>query len=60
MLDLRRDPELAREIAARVVEEYAVMLNKRNLPITPVLYILPISSDPGHHWRFYPAPVYGR
>jgi hypothetical protein len=35
VLDLRRDPELAREIAARVVEEYAAMLNKRGLPITP-------------------------
>jgi hypothetical protein len=34
VLDLRRDPELAREIAARVVEEYAAMLNKRDLPIT--------------------------
>lgn len=34
-LDLRRDPELAREITARVVEEYAAMLNKRGLPITP-------------------------
>ena len=34
VLALRRDPELAREIAARVVEEYAAMLNKRDLPIT--------------------------
>ena len=34
-LELRRDPELTREIAAPVVEEYAAMLNKRGLPITP-------------------------
>ncbi|MCE3257801.1 MAG: hypothetical protein K0Q64_1884 [Nitrobacter vulgaris] len=34
VLDLRRDSELAREVAARVVEEYAAMLNKRDLPIT--------------------------
>lgn len=34
VLDLRRDPELAREIATRLVEEYAAMLNKRGLPIT--------------------------
>lgn len=34
ILDLRRDPEIAREITARMVEEYAAMLNKRGLPIT--------------------------
>lgn len=35
VLDLRRDPELTREIAALVVEEYALTLKKRELPITP-------------------------
>jgi hypothetical protein len=35
VLDLRRDPGLAREIAARVVEKYAAMLNRRDLPVTP-------------------------
>jgi hypothetical protein len=34
MLDLRRDPQLAREIAVRLIEEYAAMLNKHDLPIT--------------------------
>jgi len=35
VLDLRRDAELAREIATRLIEEYAAMLTKRGLPITP-------------------------
>jgi hypothetical protein len=35
VLELRRDAELAREIVTRLVEEYATMLNKRGLPITP-------------------------
>ncbi|MGV7217281.1 lytic transglycosylase domain-containing protein [Bradyrhizobium sp. UFLA05-112] len=34
VLDLRRDPKLARDIATRLVEEYAAILNKRGLPIT--------------------------
>jgi hypothetical protein len=35
VLDLRRDAELAREIVTRLVEQYATMLGKRGLPITP-------------------------
>jgi hypothetical protein len=35
VLELRRDAELAREIVARLVEQYATMLSKRGLPITP-------------------------
>lgn len=35
VLDLRRDPQLARGIAVRLIDEYAAMLNKRGLPITP-------------------------
>ncbi len=35
VLELRRDAELAREIATRLVEEYAAMLSKRGLPVTP-------------------------
>jgi hypothetical protein len=35
ILELRRDAELAREIVTRLVEQYATMLNKRRLPITP-------------------------
>jgi hypothetical protein len=35
VLELRRDPELSREIATRLVEQYAAMLGKRGLPVTP-------------------------
>src|ERR1700730_6794657 len=35
ILELRRDAELAREIVTRLVEQYATMLSKRRLPITP-------------------------
>ena len=35
VLDLRRNPELAQKIAAWLIEEYAAMLNRRGLPITP-------------------------
>jgi hypothetical protein len=35
VLELRRDTELAREIVTRLVEQYATMLSKRRLPITP-------------------------
>jgi hypothetical protein len=35
VLELRRDAELVREIVARLVEQYATMLSKRRLPITP-------------------------
>jgi hypothetical protein len=40
ILQLRRDTELTREIATRLIEEYAVMLSKRGLPVTPgTLYL---------------------
>ena len=40
ILDLRRDPELAREIATRFVEQNAMLLSKRGLPVTPgTLYL---------------------
>lgn len=48
VLDLRRDAELAREITARLVEEYAAMLNKRGLPITPgSLYLAHFAGPAG-------------
>ncbi|RZM94436.1 hypothetical protein CWO91_39420 [Bradyrhizobium genosp. SA-3] len=48
VLDLRRDPELAREIATRLVEEYTAMLNKRGLPITPgSLYLAHFAGPAG-------------
>lgn len=48
LLDLRRDAELAREIAARLVEEYAAMLNKRGLPVTPgSLYLAHFAGPAG-------------
>ena len=40
ILNLRRDPELAREITTRFVEQNAAMLSKRGLPVTPgTLYL---------------------
>jgi hypothetical protein len=40
ILDLRQDPELAREITTRFVEQNAAMLTKRGLPVTPgTLYL---------------------
>jgi hypothetical protein len=48
VLDLRRDAELAREIATRLVEEYAAMLNRRGLPITPgSLYLAHLAGPAG-------------
>jgi hypothetical protein len=39
-LDLRRDPELARQITARFAEQNAAMLSARGLPVTPsTLYL---------------------
>jgi hypothetical protein len=35
VLELRRDAELAREIVTRLVEQYATMLSRRRLPVTP-------------------------
>src|SRR5262249_61911853 len=40
LLELRRHPELAREIATRLVEQNATMLRRRGLPVTPgTLYL---------------------
>lgn len=40
ILNLRRDPELAREITTRFVEQNAAMLRKRGLSVTPgTLYL---------------------
>ncbi|MGY8663394.1 transglycosylase SLT domain-containing protein [Bradyrhizobium sp. UFLA05-109] len=48
VLDLRRDPELAREIATRLVEEYAAILNKHGLPVTPgSLYLAHFAGPAG-------------
>ena len=39
-LELRRDPELARQITAQFAEQNAAMLNARGLPVTPsTLYL---------------------
>jgi hypothetical protein len=35
LLELRRDGELAREMVTRLVEQYATMLSKHGLPVTP-------------------------
>lgn len=48
ILDLRRDLELTREIATRLVEDYAAILNKRGLPITPgTLYLAHFAGPAG-------------
>jgi len=40
ILNLRRDPDLSREIATRFVEQNAATLSKRGLPVTPgTLYL---------------------
>jgi hypothetical protein len=48
ILELRRDAEFAREIATRLVEQYATMLRKRGLPITPgSLYLVYFAGPAG-------------
>jgi hypothetical protein len=48
VLDLRRDPGLTREIAARLFEDYAAMLKKRGLPVTPgSLYLVHFAGPAG-------------
>lgn len=48
VLDLRRDPQLTREIAIRLIEEYAAMLGRRGLPITPgSLYLAHFAGPAG-------------
>jgi hypothetical protein len=48
VLELRRDAELAREMVARLVEEYAATLRKRGLPTTPgSLYLAHFAGPAG-------------
>jgi hypothetical protein len=48
VLELRRQPELAREIATRWVERNAAMLSKRGLPVTPgTLYLTYFAGPAG-------------
>lgn len=48
VLELRRDPELAREIATRLVEKNAAMLRMRDLPVTPgTLYLTYFAGPAG-------------
>jgi hypothetical protein len=48
ILELRRDPELAREIVARLVEQNAAILKKRALPVTPgTLYLAHFTGPAG-------------
>ena len=48
ILELRRDPELAREIVTRLVEQNATMLKKRALPVTPgALYLAHFAGPAG-------------
>jgi hypothetical protein len=47
-LELRRDAGLSREIATRLVGEYAAMLSKRGLPVTPgSLYLTHFAGPAG-------------
>jgi hypothetical protein len=48
ILELRRDAGLSREIATRLVGEYATMLGKRGLPVTPgSLYLTHFAGPAG-------------
>jgi len=48
LLELRRHPELAREIATRFVEQNAAMLRRRGLPVTPgTLYLAYFAGPAG-------------
>jgi len=48
VLELRRQPELAREIATRWVERNAAMLSRRGLPVTPgTLYLTYFAGPAG-------------
>lgn len=48
VLDLRGNAELTRDIAARLVEDYAAMLTKRGLPVTPgSLYLAHFAGPAG-------------
>jgi hypothetical protein len=48
ILELRRDPEVAREITTRLVEQNAVILRKRGLPVTPgTLYLAHFAGAAG-------------
>ena len=48
VLELRRDAELSRQIATRQVEQYAAMLSRRGLPVTPgALYLAHFAGPAG-------------
>ena len=48
ILELRRDPKIAREITARFTERNAGMLRKRGLPVTPgTLYLAHFAGGAG-------------
>ena len=48
ILELRRDPELAREITTQFVEQNAMILRKRGLPVTPgTLYLAHFAGPAG-------------
>jgi hypothetical protein len=48
ILELRRDPELCREITARFVERNAAILSRRGLPVTPgTLYLAHFAGPAG-------------
>ena len=51
----RRDPQLVRGIAVRLIEEYAAMLNKRGLPITPGSLYLAYFAAPAGAVSYCPA-----
>jgi hypothetical protein len=48
VLELRRDADLSRQIATRQVEQYAAMLSRRGLPVTPgSLYLAHFAGPAG-------------
>ena len=52
----RRDPQLVRGIAVRLIEEYAAMLNKRGLPITPGSLYLAYFAGPAGAVKLLSSP----
>ena len=56
ILELRRDDKLTREIATRLVEQYAAILGKRGLPVTPgTLYLAYFAGPAGAVAMLYGA-----
>ncbi|HEY8214919.1 MAG TPA: hypothetical protein VIG36_12395, partial [Methylocystis sp.] len=56
ILDLRKDPELSREMTARYVEQNTSILMKKGLPVTPGSLYLAHFAGPGGAAAILSAP----